>query len=149
MLQTAGRASYPTSPLAIISIFSRLVSILLSVVACCVYNLPQDSMVNDEFISIFHHLSPKSCASAIPSVSFVFVTPKVSSISNDPFTLISTWVGFVHLISYRGGVGCGSGCMSSCFGLLHGPSARALTHLSWCEERGEAICIFVLVLVRD
>lgn len=29
--------------------------------------------------------------------------------------------------------------MSSCFGLLHGPSTRALTHLSWSEEMGEAL----------
>jgi len=85
-------------------------------------------MGNDEFISIPHHLSRhflKSCAPVIPFVSFVFVTPKVSSISNDSFTLITTWVGIVHLISYRGRVGCGSACMSSCFRLLRGPPTRA------------------------
>jgi len=80
----------------------------LSVVAPCAHSLPQRSTS----LCLSYHLSRhflKSCAAAIPSVSFVFVAPKVSPIRNDLFTLILTWAGVVRLIPYPGGVGCGSG----------------------------------------
>jgi len=105
MLQTAGRASYLTQPVT--PTFSRLGYLSLSLVAFCVH-----SLLHDEFMPISHHLFrhlKKSCASAVPFVSFVFVTPKVSSIPNHLFTLIIMRVGIILPVPYHGGVGCGSG----------------------------------------
>lgn len=71
--------------------------------------------------------TPKSCAAAFLSVSFVFVTPKVSSIPSDSWFIYPFLggVGVVHLILYHGGVGCGSG-LYSCFDFSNGPSVRVL-----------------------
>jgi len=114
-----------------------------------------DPTLDSEFMPISSSIPtvPKSCAAAFLSASFVFVTPKVSSLPNDLWFVYPCSPGGVRLILRHGGVGCSSG-LYTCFGLFHGPSVRVLTHfvMEQGEGRGlgEFVCVcIVLVLVYN
>lgn len=111
MLQTADRASYPTSPLAAISVFSHLVFILFSVVARWVYSPLQNpngqrrvySYISSSILTLpkklrVHHSLRLIC----------FCNPK-SFLDLQRVVYPHYHVGWlVHLIPYHGGVGRGA-----------------------------------------
>lgn len=120
MPQTAGRASYPTSPRAIIPIFSRLVCLSLSVVAL-VRSSCSRTQRSTTSLCLSHHLPThflKSCTTAIPSTSFVFVTPKDSSIPGTCLTSFSrgsmSTVRFFIMVEFDVAVVCTVVVFSSC-----------------------------------